>query len=267
MAGAINQYDGTILFERVLKSNLPTKASGKRIFFVVNNPTDTVGEIWATNKDGGLVCYSMAMNLEEVIQLLGNVQQAITDMKNGSKSGSLQQQINNLIDGHIVTDFNDIPNTERFIKSGVNASNAPSIAQFVGIRALWDSNFSFTIGTDIEGKFYVRQSKGKWEEIALDSNGFNGRGSNFGGTIADMNLLTTPMVAHTVINTSNIANFPPVTLGPTRLTIKIYYESYVMDRGMLVQEVWLWEGAAGKCGYRRNCISLEYFSDWFKIGG
>ena len=94
MAGAINQYDGTILFERVLKSNLPTKASGKRIFFVVNNPTDTVGEIWATNKDGGLVCYSMAMNLEEVIQLLGNVQQAITDMKNGSKSGSLQQQIN-----------------------------------------------------------------------------------------------------------------------------------------------------------------------------
>ena len=80
MSGVVNPYDGSILFERVLKANLPTKTSGKKIFFVVNQPTDTVGEIWATNNEGTVVCYSVAVDVQTLNAAMEAFKKQLTNL-------------------------------------------------------------------------------------------------------------------------------------------------------------------------------------------
>lgn len=74
------QYEGTILFERVLKANLPTKTAGSKIFFVVTNVSDTIGEIWASGSDGVVRRYSIAADIATINATLVAVQQQINDL-------------------------------------------------------------------------------------------------------------------------------------------------------------------------------------------
>lgn len=82
------------------------------------------------------------------------------------------QQINVLEDSKVnkssyfVEDFNNIGNNERFLRSGANTPNAPSVGQFTGVRGIWDSNFDFVVGVDISGAFWIRKSKEAWQQIA-----------------------------------------------------------------------------------------------------
>lgn len=82
------------------------------------------------------------------------------------------EQINVLEDSKVnkssyfVEDFNNIGNNERFLRSGANTPNAPSVGQFTGVRGIWDSNFDFVVGADISGVFWIRKSKEAWQQIA-----------------------------------------------------------------------------------------------------
>lgn len=89
-----------------------------------------------------------------------------------NKIGVLNEQINVLEDSKVnknsyfVEDFNNIGSNERFLRSGANAPNAPSIGQFTGVRGIWDSSFDFVVGADISGAFWIRKSKEAWQQIA-----------------------------------------------------------------------------------------------------
>lgn len=78
----------------------------------------------------------------------------------------VSQQVGNKVNKlYFVEDFNSVDTSERFIRSGANTPNAPSAAQFAGVKGVWDSNFDFTIGADIAGVFWVRKSKENWQQV------------------------------------------------------------------------------------------------------
>lgn len=89
-----NNYNGSIQWHRILKENLPAKVSGRHVFFVVEHITDTVGSIYASLNDGTVKCFANAVDITSVQNAISALQTSIADMKDGTKEGSLQKQIN-----------------------------------------------------------------------------------------------------------------------------------------------------------------------------
>lgn len=129
----MQQYNGTIQFHRVLKANLPLKTAGKKIFFVVNNPTDTVGEIWATNNEGNVICYSVAVDVSELSNSISEVKEQIDDLN--LKDQELEQQINDL--------FIDCGTFRTFQNGYTGSTRAYKIGRLVFV-SIYATNTSFS---------------------------------------------------------------------------------------------------------------------------
>lgn len=116
------QYEGTILFERVLKANLPTKTAGSKIFFVVNNVSDTIGEIWASGSDGVVRCYSIAADIATINATLVAVQQQLNVLK--------YSDIVSLSDNSILNYVMSLPASTKTNIQFAQANDAPDTGWF-----------------------------------------------------------------------------------------------------------------------------------------
>lgn len=176
MSGVINPYDGSILFERVLKANLPTKTSGKKIFFVVNQPTDTVGEIWATNNEGTVVCYSVAVDVQTLNAAMEAFQKQLANLT--ETDTSLLNKINDLLGNTIklgfgnetprttVTNANDLPQGVALAQNLINAPMSGWLYYETRRNMPADTGGYQYAYSDVQKRIWIRFfNSGKWDEI------------------------------------------------------------------------------------------------------